>query len=44
MLDAAGVISGYEQLPEGEKEAVLLEELTSSRPLVPRHARLGKDH
>ena len=42
MLDAAGVISGYEQLPEGEKEAVLLEELTSSRPLVPRHARLGK--
>ena len=43
MLDAAAVVSGYEQLPEAEKAEVLLEELRSSRPLVPRHARLSSN-
>jgi len=41
MLEAAGVASGYGQIPEEEKIAILMEELKSSRPLVPRHARLS---
>ena len=42
MLKAAGVASGYEELAEEEKNAILVRELMSSRPLVPRHARLKK--
>ena len=41
MLDAAGVVSGYLELPELEKTGVLKKELESSRPLVPRNVRLG---
>ncbi len=40
MLESAGVTTGYEDLPEDEKNAILINELKSSRPLVPRHARL----
>ncbi len=41
MLEAAGVITGYNKLKENDKTRVLSEELKSSRPLVPRHARLS---
>ena len=42
MLECAGVASGYHEKMEEEKSRILIEELESSRPLVPRHARLSK--
>ncbi len=42
MLKAAGVTARYDEMMEEEKAGILTEELESSRPLVPRHARLSK--
>jgi phosphoenolpyruvate carboxylase len=41
MLEAAGVATGYADLSEAEKNDILVKELMSSRPLVPRHTRLS---